>query len=270
MARIRSVKPEFFKSAKIGQLSPEARLLFVGTWTEADDAGRLLGSAKHLAGAIFPFDDRATEKRVEEWLGELLSADLLVAYESRGARYFFIPTWQEHQRISNPSPAKFPSPNGEATEFFGSDSATATRGKGREGKGVGKEGSRKVSDAAFDRFWDAYPRKVAKGAAKKSWDVRIDSGVDPDALIRGAERYSGWVAAGGVESARFVCHPATWLNQGREEDELTRSPSAEPKGFASLRAIDEVIEEGRRGDIRRVEADSSRAARGLPAASDPA
>jgi hypothetical protein len=113
MPRIRSIKPEFFKSAKIGALSARARLLFVGTWTEADDYGNLLGSAKYLSGAIFPFDSDATPRRVNAWLQELTDAALITPYEVEGVRYLHIRGWDEHQKISHPGAARAPDfPNG--------------------------------------------------------------------------------------------------------------------------------------------------------------
>ena len=42
MARIRTIKPEFFTSDDICALSPRARLLYIGLWCEADREGRLV------------------------------------------------------------------------------------------------------------------------------------------------------------------------------------------------------------------------------------
>lgn len=70
----------------------------------------------------------------------------------------------------------------------------------------------------FERFWDAYPRKKAKEAARKAW-----SRIGPDesllavmlAAISHQRRSPGWLKDGG----QFIPHPATWLNQGRWQDE---------------------------------------------------
>ena len=47
MARIRTIKPEFFTSDDICALSPLARLLYVGLWCEADREGRLVWTPVH-------------------------------------------------------------------------------------------------------------------------------------------------------------------------------------------------------------------------------
>lgn len=41
MARIRTIKPEFFTSEDIVELSAFARLLYIALWCEADREGRL-------------------------------------------------------------------------------------------------------------------------------------------------------------------------------------------------------------------------------------
>jgi hypothetical protein len=40
MPRIRSIKPDFFKSEDVAALPLRARLLWIGLWTQCDDHGR--------------------------------------------------------------------------------------------------------------------------------------------------------------------------------------------------------------------------------------
>lgn len=65
-------------------------------------------------------------------------------------------------------------------------------------------------------FWDAYPRKVGKPAAKKAWN-----GVRPqnqDTVEAMAEGLGLWERFWKKKDKEFVPHPATWLNQRRWED----------------------------------------------------
>lgn len=65
----------------------------------------------------------------------------------------------------------------------------------------------------FDNFWKAFPRKTAKGAARKAWDK-----LKPEeqlAAIEGAERF----AADPNRDETFTPHPATWLHAERWSDE---------------------------------------------------
>lgn len=73
---------------------------------------------------------------------------------------------------------------------------------------------------AFDAFWAIYPRKAGKAAAEKVW-TRLHPSERLAALIcEAVERqktWEQWTKDGG----RFIPHPATWLNQGRWDDEPT-------------------------------------------------
>lgn len=68
------------------------------------------------------------------------------------------------------------------------------------------------ADDDFEAFWKAYPRKVGKGAARKSWD-RAKTLSYPDAIIAAVMRQTF------DHRERFIPHPATWLNQERWLDE---------------------------------------------------
>jgi hypothetical protein len=69
----------------------------------------------------------------------------------------------------------------------------------------------------FERFWSAYPRKVAKEAARKAWAKAIKGGVELETLIAGAQRYAAERAG---QDPKFTKHPATWLNAGCWQDEM--------------------------------------------------
>ena len=67
----------------------------------------------------------------------------------------------------------------------------------------------------FDEFWEHYPRRVAKKAARVAYERALEL-TDAETLRSGAEAYA--YAMKGKEH-RYVCHAATWLNQERWEDE---------------------------------------------------
>lgn len=72
----------------------------------------------------------------------------------------------------------------------------------------------------FERFWEAYPRKVGKGAARPKWDKALHK-ADPAEIMAALERAKhDWSE---LES-QFIPHPATWLSQERWLDEpVTRA-----------------------------------------------
>lgn len=71
--------------------------------------------------------------------------------------------------------------------------------------------------ADFDRFWDVYPRKVGKGAARTAWAKAVLKVDDPDVIVDAATVQAATVLAG---SDRFTPHPTTWLNQERWTDDV--------------------------------------------------
>jgi hypothetical protein len=108
MARIRSVKPEFFTSETIAALTVQARLTFIGLWTYADDAGRAIDNPKLLKAAVWPLDDDVTAGQVAGHLDEFERANLICRYSVDGKRYLHIVNWDEHQQPKNPSKPKYP------------------------------------------------------------------------------------------------------------------------------------------------------------------
>lgn len=76
----------------------------------------------------------------------------------------------------------------------------------------------KFTTADFDAFWTAYPRKVGKAAARRKYETAVKSGVTPDLIAAGLKRYKALIRAAGTET-QYIAHPATWLNQGRWDDE---------------------------------------------------
>lgn len=75
----------------------------------------------------------------------------------------------------------------------------------------------RATDDGFERFWQAYPRKVGKLAARKAYAVAVRKVAGPDPpglLIEAVERAKPFWT-----DPRFIPHPATWLNQGRWDDE---------------------------------------------------
>jgi hypothetical protein len=66
----------------------------------------------------------------------------------------------------------------------------------------------------FETWWREYPHKVAKRAALKAYTAAIKRGASPADLIGGVRRY---IAT--KPSWQAYCHPATWLNGDRHEDQ---------------------------------------------------
>lgn len=75
-----------------------------------------------------------------------------------------------------------------------------------------KKDSPSSADDGFSKFWESYPRKVAKKAAEKAFARAIKETTLEQMLAALAIDKQDW------KEERFTPHPATWLNQGRYLD----------------------------------------------------
>ncbi|MFK1876092.1 hypothetical protein ACIXGC_19415 [Bacteroides fragilis] len=66
MARIRTIKPEFWEDEKIGKLPIPCRLFFIGCWNFADDFGVIKGNAALLKSQIFPYDENLRVSEIKK------------------------------------------------------------------------------------------------------------------------------------------------------------------------------------------------------------
>lgn len=101
MARIRSIKPEFWTSEQIVDCSPITRLLFIGMWNFCDDGGNHPASARTLKMEVFPGDDISIDQ-VQKCVDELIRNELIILYESEGKGYWHVTGWK-HQKIDRPT-----------------------------------------------------------------------------------------------------------------------------------------------------------------------
>jgi hypothetical protein len=107
MARIRSIKPDFWDDEKIGQISRDARLLFIGLWNHADDEGRMRANSRYVKSKVFPYDD---DVQVDGLLAEIACLRMIVLYTVDGQDYLWISNFRKHQRIDRPQPSTLPPP----------------------------------------------------------------------------------------------------------------------------------------------------------------
>lgn len=224
--RIRSIKPEFWRSDDIDALDWHARLLFIGLWSYVDDNGVGRDRVSDIVADLFAGDlsgnPPETLRRVTEGLETLENGGQIVRYVSEGRRLLYITAWDKHQQISHPNKVRYARPtrgNTESSaisqESSGESPETYPTGAGEQGSsGTEEQGTKRASstvaelDAEFEEFWKRYPRKVGKGQARNAYrsarkKVRVQ--VIADAL----RIYAQAVAGQPVEKIR---HPSTWLN----------------------------------------------------------
>lgn len=115
MARIRSVKPEFWVDRSFVRKVPnrDARFLYMALWNLADEHARLMGDPAYVKGQAFPYveDDDLTPKVIDDLLDMLADAGRVVRYEVDGDPYLFLPRLAKHQRLESAKvPSRLPPP----------------------------------------------------------------------------------------------------------------------------------------------------------------
>lgn len=72
---------------------------------------------------------------------------------------------------------------------------------------------REAEPDAFDAWWKAYPKRVGKDDARKAYAKATKRGATDADLATGLQRQR-WPS-----ELKFIPNPATWLNQGRWQDD---------------------------------------------------
>ena len=145
MARIRTIKPEYWSSEKVMACSHVARLLFIGIWNFCDDGGNHPMAARTIKALVFPGDDITTEQ-VATLLAELEAAQLLQSYWAGGKNYLHVRGWR-HQKIEKKNfkyptaPQLIDDQSPDDLPPFDDQSPTGSQpvDPGREGKGIGED-----------------------------------------------------------------------------------------------------------------------------------
>lgn len=145
MARIRTIKPEFFRHEGLQDLERDnpgsyVMLAFAGLWTLCDKAGRFEWKPRTIKLDVLPFldfDMGTTLTLLERF-------SYVRRYEVDGKLYGVIPSFEEHQRINgkeaqeparHPEPVEFIEPHAERSN----GEATGKQLRSQEGKGRERE-----------------------------------------------------------------------------------------------------------------------------------
>jgi hypothetical protein len=145
MARIRTIKPDFWSDGKNVALSPLARLLFIGSWNFAMcDNGHLADDPFGLKLKVLPADDVDPTELLDELL---FSGQIVRGQTADGRSYLHVPRLRDHQKIDgrwtprcfvcsqNPTETQPASPRTPRnSREFGRDPGRLTAGRERKGR----------------------------------------------------------------------------------------------------------------------------------------
>lgn len=244
--RIRSIKPEFWRSSDISDLAIEDRLLFIGIWSYVDDNGVGLDKLSAITADLFADDlerdPSETFARVSRGLQQLSASGRILRYTIENVNYLSVVNWSKHQRIDRPGKARLPQYDAEKSTTRESVASlpvnvspgSGNRGTGEQGtedQGAGEKDSltgsadeplieaeileEPNSKNRFEEFWTAYPRKVGKQKAIAKYKAALNRAT-PEEIIDGAHRLSN---DPNLPEQQFIPHATTWLERNGWEDE---------------------------------------------------
>jgi hypothetical protein len=219
-------------------LTDRAVRLFAVLARYANDEGRAFPGRRKLAGLL-----RCSVDTVDRTLTELVNACAVTVeavHRPNGSQtsnsYWVWPATPAAAvrpplgtgAAPQPQPCGPPSRTG-AAPFISNESQLVTKTSGkrytRESSslfGSNEAETASVPTVGFDEFWEAYPRKVAKGSARRAWGAAARK-AGAARLVEAAAAY----AADPHRVARYTKHPASWLN-GECWDDPPCEPPAEP------------------------------------------
>lgn len=202
MARIRTIKPEFFRheglqDIEVANPGKHAMLVFAGLWGHCDKAGRFEWKPRSLKLDILPFLDFD----MADTLDLLWRSGFVHRYESEGREYGEIASFEKHQRIGGKEaqePAKHPEPTeykqgsiGEATGKHsglqeGKGREKEEEGKGKERNDVALRARREQVATIFDHWRTTmnHTRAVLDAKRKKVIEERLKDGHSVESLCK--------------------------------------------------------------------------------------
>lgn len=102
MARIRTIKPEYWSDEKLAREGHATRLVFIALWSMADDYGRLIDNEKQIEAFVFPHEEGSRD--IRESLATLSRLGRIRRGTAENGQHVIeISNWSKHQKVDRPS-----------------------------------------------------------------------------------------------------------------------------------------------------------------------
>lgn len=232
MARIRTIKPEFFTSEQIVECSTSARLAFVGLLCFCDDRGVHPASVKRFKMEVFP-GDALTDDAVQSLVDELIANGLVAEFEAENQRFWHVTGWKKHQRIDRPT-FKYPdpsSPNSTTIRRTLDESSTSPR-DGMEWNGMEDKYSGHSPDCVSTESGQDQPEKPKRSRAFQKPTVdEIESYCRGEGLKINPQEFfdhfesNGWKVGGKAPMKDWRAAARNWSRRNFPSNGNTSTPA---------------------------------------------
>ncbi len=105
------IDPGIWESEDFSKLSIFARLVWIGLFSNADDAGRGKANPAYIKSQIFAYDENVDIQTIKKALEEIEKSMSINFYEVDGKSYYQLQSWDKFQTINRPSPSQIPQEN---------------------------------------------------------------------------------------------------------------------------------------------------------------
>ena len=123
--RIRQVKPEFWSDSDMASLAYPVRLIYIGLWCVADDAGYIDWRPERIAHDLLGYEStKVRERHLTEWASVLVETGHLQMFECGCA---LIPTLAKHQRDTGKQNFRYRDAHGKHLLLIGKQSIAPER-----------------------------------------------------------------------------------------------------------------------------------------------
>ena len=238
--RIRSTKPEFWRSKLIASVSWDARFVLKALESYVDDNGVGEDDVNVLVGDCFLHDlirePSRTLARVSEAISELHQAGLVWRYEGNERNLLYVSFWETVQRIDKAQAGRNPRPDGtfDYKESVIRECVASPREESLPlAPGTGEQGNRGTGEQQQQRPREQPPAEVPQ---------RAD--MNPDAILQShgmpeAERpkFKAW-----LREARNVRSLGPWLTKVHDAGEVPELMAAWREASKPVKKIDPTQE----------------------------
>lgn len=270
MPEDRFFHPRLRSSAKVSALTYLERCVWEDMVLGCDDFGVIPFKPAKVRADNDRFALQESEASIRGAMDRVLEVGLFIGFTHQEQHFACDPLWQDFQKVTYPRRTYHPAPTPEVfnklsvktrqlfnkhsnppeqdghrlkakgSRLTANGSRLTANGRGeREG---GSVGATPTGRHGFDVFWAAYPKKASKEDARAVWNSgKAKTGIPIPALdvllpaITRQKAGRSWIEG-------FVPNPATWLRNGRWQDEVQAAAPFGTKTAANVQAAKNVLD----------------------------